>query len=300
MSKIFRFKILWQAWTYEGQKLALSPAEFKDKIDLAYLYKITDFPVNLDGARVSYSKFQVSRTPFTTVATIEFSQPLSTAAATRLVKTTIIDRLKVRKVQWFEFELQPVAFSLTPVDKQVRPPANEFEVEVRWAMEGPQLTAKKFRELGVDPSGFFTDAWGLQTVENVAFGVKPFTTLATISFRSAASLSKARDYLRRVSQTVPAVQVAQTKFSPQVIVLREGGAPRAQPKPKVPRQRLVQPRVPEANCVAQTSKKYTSRKAPPYLAQHPACQNTIKRGNDNVCYKSVGVFKWVKQKNATC
>lgn len=49
-------------------------------------------------------------------------------------------------------------------------------------------------------------------------------------------------------------------------------------------------------CERQETKKYTSRKSPPYPANE--CKGSVKKGNDGKMYKSIGnkngVHRWVK------
>ena len=56
-----------------------------------------------------------------------------------------------------------------------------------------------------------------------------------------------------------------------------------------------------SKCIKEKSLKYTSRDSPPYSANK--CFNLIRRGNNNLLYKSVpnkkGVYRWIKIKNTS-
>jgi len=54
-----------------------------------------------------------------------------------------------------------------------------------------------------------------------------------------------------------------------------------------------------SSCKKETTKKYTTRKGPPYHAKD--CKNLVKKGNDGMSYVSSpdkrGVYKWIKNNN---
>lgn len=64
------------------------------------------------------------------------------------------------------------------------------------------------------------------------------------------------------------------------------------------------PRAAKGLCPTETGTKYRSRKSPPHPTNNPYCHDTVKRGNDDACWKSVGnkngVFSWKRTQLTDC
>lgn len=97
--------------------------------------------------------------------------------------------------------------------------------------------------------------------------------------------------------TVPPVRGRNYESEYGVVNIKNVKIAKAVAPRRAPSAKPAARRAPAGGCVRQTQKKYTERKSPPYPANHPLCQGTVRVGNDGRTYASVanaaGVYRWV-------